>query len=142
MKLIRFNNQPNYFNLLDNFFEREFSELTEKNCGFLPATNIIDKKEAFELELAVPGMKKEDFKISLENNFLTISSEIECKKPEEDSTYTRKEFSYCSFSRSFTLPKTVNTETINAQYENGLLKISLPKKEELINKVQKEIQVM
>ncbi|NVO02571.1 MAG: Hsp20/alpha crystallin family protein [Bacteroidetes bacterium] len=141
MKLIRFNNQPNYFNLFDNFFEREFGEL-EKNCGHMPATNIIDKKESFELELAVPGLQKEDFKISLENNLLTISSEKECKKTDEDSTYSRKEFSYCSFSRSFTLPKTVNTDDINAQYENGLLKIVLPKKEELISKVSKEIQVM
>ena len=142
MKLVRWNNQPSYLNLLDNLFEREFNEIAEKKCGYLPATNIIDKKDAFELEIAIPGMQKDDFKISLEDNLLTLSSEKESKKTDEDSNIIRKEFSYYSFSRSFTLPRSINTENISAHYENGLLKITLPKKEELISKVNKEIAVM
>jgi len=95
-----------------------------------PSVNIIENKEDFNLSLAVPGMKKEDFKIDVTGNLLTISCEKEEKKEEKDVRYSRKEYNYSSFSRSFTMPEDVNYEKIDATYEDGVLKLSLPKKEE------------
>ena len=97
----------------------------------IPAVNIADTKDAYELSLAVPGLKKSDFQIDVEGNMITISSEKEESKEEKESKYTRKEYSYSSFSRSFTLPETVNREKIDAVYEDGVLKVMLPKKEEV-----------
>jgi HSP20 family protein len=82
------------------------------------------------VSLAVPGMKKDDFNIDVEGNMLTISSEKEESKEEKEDKYTRKEYNYSSFSRSFTLPDEVNKEKIEAKYEDGVLKLMLPKKEE------------
>jgi HSP20 family protein len=96
----------------------------------VPAVNITDTPEAYNLSLAVPGLTKSDFKIDVEGNMLTISSEKEENKEEKESRYTRKEYSYSSFSRSFSLPEEVNSEKIDAVYENGVLKVTLPKKEE------------
>lgn len=106
------------------------------NGGFLgrtltiPAVNITENKDDFAVSLAVPGMKKDDFKIDMEGTMLTISCEKEEKKEEKEARYTRKEYNYSSFSRSFTLPEDVNKEKIEAKYEDGVLKLMLPKKEE------------
>lgn len=97
----------------------------------MPAVNIADTKEAYELSLAVPGMKKSDFQIDVEGDMITISSEKEESKEENEPKYTRKEYNYSSFSRSFTLPETVNREKIDAAYTDGVLKVTLPKKEEV-----------
>jgi HSP20 family protein len=97
----------------------------------VPAVNIEDMADAYKLALAVPGLKKSDFKIDVEGNMITISSEKEESKEEKDAKYTRKEYSYSSFSRSFSLPEEVNREKIDAVYEDGVLKVSLPKKEEM-----------
>ena len=96
----------------------------------VPAVNITEQKNEYLVSLAVPGLKKEDFKIDVDGNMLTISSEKEEKKEEKEERYTRKEYSYSSFSRSFTLPEEINQEKIDAKYEDGVLKISLPRKEE------------
>lgn len=96
----------------------------------VPAVNITEDKDQFIVSMAVPGMKKNDFNIDLEGNLLIISSEKEDIKEEKDEAYTRKEYSYSSFSRSFTLPEEVNKEKILATYEEGILKLMLPKKEE------------
>jgi len=96
----------------------------------VPAVNITDNKDDFKVSLAVPGMKKDDFNIDVEGNMLTISCEKEDKKEEKDARYTRKEYNYSSFSRSFTLPDEVNREKIDASYDDGVLKLTLPKKEE------------
>ena len=96
----------------------------------VPAVNITENKDEFMVSLAIPGMKKEDFNIDIEGNMLTISSEKEESKEEKDEKYTRKEFNYSSFSRSFSLPDEVNMEKIDAHYVDGVLKLSLPKKEE------------
>ncbi|ULQ53323.1 Hsp20/alpha crystallin family protein [Flavihumibacter fluvii] len=96
----------------------------------LPAVNIEEQKDDFLVSLAAPGLKKEDFNISLDGNMLTISCEKEERKEEKDKKYNRKEYNYSSFSRSFTLPDQVNTDKIDAKYEDGLLKVVLPKKEE------------
>lgn len=96
----------------------------------VPAVNIKEDKDAFNVSLAVPGMKKDDFNIDVEGNMITISSEKEEKKEEKEGKFTRKEFNYSSFKRSFTLSEDVNKDKIEAKYEDGILKLVLPKKEE------------
>ena len=86
-------------------------------------------------------MKKDDFKIALDNNILTVSTEMEDERREEGKNYTRKEFYYGSFTRSFTLPKIIDLEKIKAEYEQGILKIMLPKKEEAKLEMKKEIKI-
>ena len=97
----------------------------------VPAVNIVDDNERFNVSLAVPGMKKDDFTINLDGNMLTISCEKEEKKEDKDEKFTRREYNYSSFKRSFTLPQEVDKEKIEARYEDGVLKLMLPKKEEL-----------
>lgn len=107
----------------------------------IPAVNIIEQKDDFMVSLAAPGLKKDDFRIDVEGNMLTISSEKEETKEEKDKKFTRKEYSYSSFSRSFTLPDEINKEKIDARYEDGVLKISLPRKEESKKIAAKHIAV-
>lgn len=95
----------------------------------VPAVNILENKNDYNVSLAVPGMKKEDFNIDVEGNLLTISCENETSKEEKEEQFTRKEYNYSSFSRSFTLPEEVNKEKIEAKYEDGVLKLMLPKRE-------------
>lgn len=96
----------------------------------VPATNITETKDEYKVTVAAPGLKKSDFKIDVQGNMLTISSEREDTKEEKDARYTRKEYSYSSFNRSFTLPEEVNQDKIEASYEDGVLRLTLPKKEE------------
>jgi HSP20 family protein len=126
--------------MFQNFFDSDFNEFFGRRFTD-PAANIIENPDSFQLELAAPGLKKEDFKINLENNILTISSEIENEKVEEGRNYSRKEFSYGSFSRSFTLPKSIDLEKISADYDCGILRVKLPKKEEARLDLKKEIQI-
>ncbi|MDD2962468.1 MAG: Hsp20/alpha crystallin family protein [Bacteroidales bacterium] len=130
MTIVRWRNLPTFTDMFDNLFEGEQNRLSNKQYDCMPAVNILENKEAFEIELAVPGMAKDSFAINLENNVLTISSDKETKAGEE-TNYTRREFVYGTFSRSFTLPKTVDSEKISADYEHGILKVKLPKKEEV-----------
>lgn len=99
-----------------------------------PAVNIIKSNEGFEIDLAAPGIKKSDFKIEYKEGTITISSDFKNEKEDKnpDSNYTRKEFSYNSFSRSFTLPKDIDEEKINAIYEGGILKVKIPISKERI----------
>jgi HSP20 family protein len=103
--------------------------------------NIKETDTSFGIELAAPGKKKEDFNIEIDHNVLTISSEEKTEKEETEGKYTRKEFSYSSFRRAFTLPETVNTENINATYENGVLHVALPKREEALPKPKRLIEI-
>ena len=139
MKLIRFNNSPAFPEIFENLFNDNFFGGNPR-WNNVPATNIIEHKNEYELELAVPGYEKKDFKIDLEQNMLTISSTKEENHEENTKDYSRKEFSSCSFSRSFTLPETIDKEKIQANYENGILHVSLPKVEE-VKKLTKEIKV-
>jgi HSP20 family protein len=107
----------------------------------IPAVNITENKDEYLVSLAVPGMKKDDFKIDVDGNMLTISSEKEETKEEKEKRFTRKEYNYSSFSRSFTLPDEVNKEKIDAKYEDGILKLMLPRKEELKKLTAKHIAV-
>ena len=107
----------------------------------VPAVNIKDNTDGFELELAVPGMKKDDFTVEVDNDVLTISSEIESEKEEKDENYTRREFSFTSFKRAFTLPDTVDGSKIDAKYKDGILKLTLPKKQEALPKPKRLIKI-
>ena len=107
----------------------------------IPAVNVAEHKDEYIVELAVPGMKKDDFAINVDGNILTISSEKEESKEEKEKKFTRKEYNYASFSRSFTLPDEVNMDKIDAKYENGILKIVLPRKVEAKKIAAKTIAV-
>ena len=96
----------------------------------VPAVNVTEKPDHYTVALAAPGLKKDDFKIAIEGNMLTISSEKEEKKEVKDEPFTRKEYNYTSFSRSFTLPEDVKQDAIGARYEDGVLSIQLPRKED------------
>ena len=136
MTLIKRNpNVPAFANFFDDFLAKDMFNWNDKNFAefgnTLPSVNVKENNQNFDIELAVPGMKKDDFKISLDRNILTISSETktEHEQKDENGKYTRREFNYQSFSRSFTLPKdTVDSENIEANYVDGILKISVPKK--------------
>jgi len=108
----------------------------------VPTVNIREKDKNYLLEMAVPGMEKSDFHISVENNMLTISCEKKDETTEKKSDYTRREFSYNSFSRSFSLPENSLPEKVDAKYENGMLMLIIPKKEVTVAKALKEIRVM
>jgi HSP20 family protein len=131
----------------DNFFSKDLMDWGSTNFSStdttLPAVNVKESEDAFQIEVAAPGMARGDFKVNLENNVLTISSEKkEEKKEEEKGRYTRREFSYQSFQRSFTIPENlVEGEKISARYSDGLLCISLPKKEEVKPKPAREIKI-
>ncbi len=130
---------------MDNFFTNDFFDnqwLEKKLKHTLPAVNIKEDKNEFNIEFASPGFTKKDFKIDLNNDVLTISAEKEKEKNEENDNFTRKEFSYNSFSRSFTLPQTVNADKIDAKYNDGILKLCIPKKEEAKLLPKKEIKVV
>lgn len=149
MTLIKFNNgnsgprfpyMPSFIGEMFNDFMN--TDLVSKDVfKSVPAVNISENPEGYMLELAAPGMNKEDFKVEIENGILVISAEKKEEKSNENSKFTRKEFSYTSFSRTFTLPEQVNTERISAGYENGVLKLQLPKKEEAKQKPVREITV-
>jgi len=104
----------------DNGFEKTLS---------VPAVNITENNGQYNVSVAAPGMKKEDFKIDLEGDLLTISAEKEETKEDKDKQYNRREYNYSSFSRSFTLPEEVKRDKIEAKYEDGVLKLVLPKSE-------------
>ncbi len=116
----------NFFKPWNEWFDGGFNG----NFMNMPAVNITEQKDDFMVTLAAPGLKKDDFKIDLEGNMLTISCEKEEKKEENEEKYTRKEYNYSSFERSFTVPDDVKQEKIEARYEDGILKLILPKKEE------------
>jgi HSP20 family protein len=142
MRLIKWNHEPMINNLIGNLFDNDFGRLMPGSnyCG-LPSANVIENEDAFVLELAAPGMKKDDFKIDLENSQLTISHEQKEEHEETEKNFTRREFHFGSFSRSFVLPKTVDTEKISAEYKNGILYLNLPKKEEEKARLKREIKI-
>jgi HSP20 family protein len=107
----------------------------------VPAVNISELKDEYQVSVAVPGMKKDDFTIDVEGNVLTISSEKEESTEDKDGQYTRREYNYSSFTRSFTLPDEVNKEKIEAKYEDGVLKINMPRKEEAKKLLAKQVPI-
>jgi HSP20 family protein len=119
---------------LNSFFDEFFNELPAfgktVNNLFSPAVNIVETSDAYHLELNAPGRNKEDFQISVDKGLLTISYEKKEEAKNEDAKVVRREFSFQSFKRSFTVDEKINAEAIQAKYENGLLKLLLPKKAE------------
>ena len=108
-----------------------------RDDNWMPAMNIKENDKSFEIDMAAPGFNKKDFEITIENRILHVSAKKEVEKEENKENFTRKEFSYNSFSRSFTLPENVNDEdNINAKYKNGILKLTLAKlhKDEIVHK--------
>ena len=137
-------NLPSLSSWVDDIFESVPGSgfLSNFNTGItLPAVNIKENSDEFILELAIPGMKKSDFDIDVDNKILSISSEVEEENKTEDEGYTRREFGYSSFKRTFTLPDTVNSEKVGASYTDGILKINLPKREEAKDKPARKIQI-
>lgn len=143
--LLRTNNQlPS---LIENFFGRDMNDFFNSNTSALsqvPAVNVAEHQDGFRIEVAAPGLKKEDFKLNLNHNNLTISAYQETKTDEPDKAsekYTRREFSYSSFQRTFTLPTSVDADKIQATYTDGVLKIEIPKREEAKVKAPRQIEI-
>jgi HSP20 family protein len=147
MSLIkRENYSPTWSSFFNDFLNRDWYDWNNQNYSLtnttIPAVNIKETENEFEVDMAAPGMNKEDFKIELNNNVLTISSEKQTEnETKEGKNVTRREFSYQSFSRSFTLPAIVETDQITAKYENGVLRVNIPKKDEAKPKPMKQIAV-
>lgn len=111
------------------------------NSLVVPEANILENGKDYKIELAAPGLDRKDFKVEIQDGVLNISAEKEEETKEEDKNFRRREFSYNSFSRSFTLPENLVTDKIDAKYENGVLRLTLPKKEVTISKPVKQIKV-
>ncbi|KAF0131585.1 MAG: HSP20 family protein [Bacteroidetes bacterium] len=142
MNLIRFNQHPvNMLSELMEDFDRNFFFRSQENRANMPSVNITETEEGFSLELAAPGLKKEDFKINLDNNILSISAETQNESEEKTEKMIRKEFSYNSFRRSFSLPKAIDLEKIKADYKDGILSVGLPKREEAKVAINREIAI-
>jgi HSP20 family protein len=138
MTLVKFKHQPmngSFNNLMDNFFS-PFTSLyrddvqTSNFKHFVPA-NVKEVENGYLLELVAPGLNKEDFKIDLDQNILTVSAEVKKEAEQEKVKSIRNEYQFQSFKRSFTVDKTIDTESISAQYVNGVLALNLPKKAEV-----------
>lgn len=133
--------------LIENFFGRDMNDLFNTNgagVASVPAVNVVEHQDGFRIEVAAPGLKKEDFKLNLNHNNLTISGSQETQKEDQDKTserYTRREFSYSSFQRTFTLPTSVDADNIQASYTDGVLKIDIPKREEAKVKPPRQIEI-
>jgi len=123
----------------DNFFNNKWLERKIQNT--LPAINIKENKNDFTIEFASPGFSKKDFHVNIDENVLTVSANKDSEIIEESHNFTRREFSYSSFSRSFTLPKNANPDRIDAKYYDGILKLSIPKIEQAKLLPKKEIKV-
>lgn len=139
MALIKFPNNrtmntdsvnPFVNSIFDNFFNDSF--VSDRLVTRVPAVNITESTEAYSIELAAPGLKKKDFKINVDKDLITVSVEKAEEIKEEDKVYSKKEYSYTSFTRSFSLPDTVDYNNIDANYEDGVLKLTIGKKEEAI----------
>jgi HSP20 family protein len=147
MTLIKRDLFPAIPGLIEDFFNRELLELGARNFSItnttIPRVNIVESNDDFVVEMAAPGMSKKDFRIELDNEILTISSEKETSNElKEGNHFARQEFSYQSFQRSFHLPKSVVEESkIKAKYEDGVLRVMIPKKEEAKALPARKIQV-
>lgn len=142
MNLIK-RNPATFPSIIDEFLKPDWFGGFQNFGANVPAVNIKETEREFFVELAAPGKNKEDFNIEIDNNVLTISSESKNESEEKDAQgkYTRREFSYSSFKRAFTLPESVNESSIKAIYENGVLNITLPKHEEALPKPKRSIEI-
>ena len=143
MTLVRFTGNP----LIDRFFDTDLFDWTSKNYSrtntTLPSVNVKESDNEFSIEVAAPGFDKTDFKIEVHNDVLTVSSEkqTENETKDESERYTKREFSYQSFSRSISLPLTADGDKVEAVYDKGILTVSIPKKEEAKPKAPRAIEI-
>ncbi|RZS98662.1 Hsp20/alpha crystallin family protein [Cecembia calidifontis] len=142
MKLVRYNQfepaYPSTFgSLLDKFFNESLSQTTKQ---FIPAVDISEDEKQYEIQVSVPGMKKSDFHLDLTEGRLTISGERKMEEKKEGKNFHSIETHYGSFSRSFYVPETISVENISAVYEDGLLKVVLPKTEKKVNNLKIEVK--
>jgi HSP20 family protein len=137
MAIVRFNERkdtslmnPVFNDIFENFFNDAF--ISDRIVSRVPAVNISETDNHYHIELAAPGLKKEDFKIDVDHNVLTISAEKQTEQTEnnDNKKYNKREYSYTSFARSFTLPESADDGSIDATYTDGVLKIDVAKREE------------
>jgi HSP20 family protein len=131
----------NFRPFFPSLFDDDFFTVSSSRPNSLPAVNIREDEKNYFLELAVPGMDKKDLKIDINEDVLTVSSESKNESEDKQEGYTRKEFSYSSFVRSFYIPENVNKDSIQANYKEGILTVSFPKVQEEKNKITKEIKI-
>jgi HSP20 family protein len=146
MAIIKWNreddNSPVFSNIWNNFLNRDMDDFYVNGMTLrTPSVNIIEGKEDFTIEVAAPGLLKEDFSVNIDHNLLTIEAKKELKSESKEERFTRREFCYNTFRRSFTLPESIVQEEIDAKYENGILHIILPKKEEAKVRPSREIAI-
>lgn len=140
MSLIRYSSSLNDFtptsfnNLIDRFFNDTLARSGGSAYSFVPRVDVLEDEKAFEIHVAVPGMNKEDFKIDLNDNYLTISGERKFTREKKENNFHSIETQFGTFSRSFTLPENVDANKINAKYVNGILELNIPKDEKKILK--------
>ena len=131
-------------NLVDEFFGRDllsdFFEDVQRGVS-VPAVNISEGKNEFKIEVAAPGLTKDDFDVSVDDNMLTISSEKEQEDEKKEENFVRREFNYSKFQRSFTLPESADAENIKAKHNEGILYVHIPKREEAKQKPPKQIDI-
>ena len=140
MNLVRKHNSPFFPALFDEWLSNEWLPSSTLPTKQLPAVNIQETDTSFLLELAAPGVKKEDLQVEVEKDILSISSQSDAAA-EEDAQYTRKEYGYLSFRRTFTIPESVDSKKIEAQYREGILEGKLPKKKEMLQDAKKSIRI-
>lgn len=143
MTLVKRNQTAQLPNLLDDFLKADWFGGTSNSFAMnTPAVNVIEREDSFSVQVAAPGMKKEDFNIELDNDMLSISAEQKIENDqEEEGKYTRREFSFSTFKRNFNLPDTINTAEIKAEYLDGVLHVELPKREEAKTQPKRLIEI-
>lgn len=131
MSIIRYSTNDFVPTTFSSLVDRFFNDSLARSGGslYVPKVDVIETKDSFEIHLAAPGLSKEDFKIELNDNFLTVSGERRFEAKKEERNYLSIETQYGAFSRSFTLPENVDASRINAKYNNGILELSIPKDE-------------
>jgi len=145
MTLVKFNPEKKNSSLLPGFndiFESALADtfFSERRMATVPAVNISESPEEYQIDLAAPGLNKEDFKVSVERDMLNISTQVSDEHNQTGKVYNRREYSFTAFTRSFALPESTDVDRIEASYTNGVLKLSLPKKEEA-KAVSKQIEI-
>jgi HSP20 family protein len=128
--------------LFDEFFNRSLSDVVGSDFTFsTPSVNVIENDSDYMIEVAAPGLNKEDFFVEVDNDYLIISASKEEKKEEKEGKFTRNEFNYSSFTRKFYLPETIKADKIDAKYKDGILTLMIPKKEEAKTKAPISIKI-
>ena len=139
MRIVKYNNNNVFPSLINEFFNDDFGMNFLNRSHSVPSVNSLENNDSFEIDLAVPGMKKEDFSIELNDKVLVISSES--SNNIENDKMRLNEFNFSSFQRSFRVPDSVDQDKIKANYKNGILKIKLPKRKESISKPNRVINI-